>query len=93
ALRGAGDTRWPFYGGLIATYIVRLPIAFAALPVGFAVTIGGLSFTPGLGFGLIAIYIAILGDMYTRAFVNLGRFYSGKWIEIARQSSVGTPSD
>ncbi|MFB6187989.1 MAG: MATE family efflux transporter [Halobacteriaceae archaeon] len=93
ALRGAGDTRWPFYGGLIATYVVRLPIAFAALPVGYAVTIGGLHFAPGLGFGLLAIYIAILGDMYTRAFVNLGRFYSGKWIEIARQSSVGTPSD
>ncbi|WP_232686802.1 MATE family efflux transporter [Halobacterium zhouii] len=88
-LRGAGDTRWPFYGGIISTYVVRLPLAFVALPVGFAFTFGplslgplaipALSFSPGLGFGLVAIYAAILGDMYARAAVNLVRFRSGAW--------------
>ncbi|MFC3477896.1 MATE family efflux transporter [Halobacterium litoreum] len=88
-LRGAGDTRWPFYGGIIGTYAVRLPLAFVALPVGFALSAGpyalgplaipAVSFAPGLGLGLIAVYAAILGDMYARAAVNLARFKSGAW--------------
>ncbi|MFB6068752.1 MAG: MATE family efflux transporter [Halobacterium sp.] len=88
-LRGAGDTRWPFYGGLVGTYLVRLPLAFVALPVGYALSAGpyalgpvsvpAVSVAPGMGFGLLAIYAAILGDMYARAAVNLARFKSGAW--------------
>nr|WP_231751428.1 MATE family efflux transporter [Halogeometricum sp. CBA1124] len=63
ALRGAGDTRWPFYGGLLGTYVVRLPVAFAALPVGFAVSAFGVTVAPGLGWALPAVYAAILADM------------------------------
>jgi len=86
-LRGAGDTSWPFYGGLLGTYIVRLPVAFAALPVGFtiAVPLLGLTVAPGLGWALPAVYVAILGDMYARAVVNVVRFESGKW------RAIGSP--
>ena len=98
ALRGAGDTRWPFYGGIISTYVVRLPIAFLALPVGYAVTTGPhvvagvtiptISFSPGIGLGLLAIYAAILGDMYARAAVNLARFASGAWETVSRNAAA-----
>jgi putative MATE family efflux protein len=101
-LRGAGDTSWPFYGGIIGTYVVRLPLAFAALPVTYIVAIGplalgpitlpSLSVTPGLGWGIWGIYVAILGDMYSRALVNLIRFASGRWKVVARRSSVGADS-
>ncbi|WP_232703319.1 MATE family efflux transporter [Halobacterium wangiae] len=95
-LRGAGDTRWPFYGGILGTYVVRLPLAFVALPVGYAISVGpvalgpiavpALSVAPGMGLGLIAIFAAILGDMYARAAVNLVRFRSGAW------RAYGTPT-
>ncbi|MFC7201031.1 MATE family efflux transporter [Halospeciosus flavus] len=96
ALRGAGDTRWPFYGGLLATYVARLPVAFLA-PTATALTLGpyavaGLAVPAvtvgfGLGLGLPAIFVAILADMYTRALVNLVRFRSGAW------KAFGTPPE
>lgn len=98
-LRGAGDTSWPFYGGILGTYLVRLPLAIAALPVAYAVAIGpvvlgpvtipSLSFSPGLGWGIWAVYAAILGDMYARAVVNVVRFASGQWIDVANRADVG----
>ncbi|NIB98279.1 MATE family efflux transporter [Halobacterium sp. R2-5] len=94
-LRGAGDTRWPFYGAISGTYLVRLPLAFAALPAGFAVgpfALGPVAIpavSPGLGLGLTAIFAAILGDMYVRAAVNLVRFKSGAW----RAYGAKTPTD
>ncbi len=93
ALRGAGDTRWPFYGTLFGTYGLRLPIAFLALPVGYAVTLGPLSFAPGRGLGVVAIYAAILLDLYARAGVNAVRFATGRWKAIARTASVGAGGD
>ncbi|MCG1004534.1 MULTISPECIES: MATE family efflux transporter [Halobacterium] len=94
-LRGAGDTRWPFYGAVAGTYLVRLPLAFAALPASFAVgpfALGPLSIpavSPGMGLGLTAIFAAILGDMYVRAAVNFVRFKSGAW----RAYGVKTPAE
>ena len=93
ALRGAGDTRWPFYGTMAATYLVRLPVAFLALPVAYTVTVGPLSLSPGLGWGLPAVYAAILLDLYLKAGVNTARFASGRWRAVARSSSVGTTAD
>ncbi|WP_313693109.1 MATE family efflux transporter [Halorarum halobium] len=105
ALRGAGDTRWPLYGGLISTYVVRLPVAVLALPVAYSVTVFagplatslGLPETvvplPGLGLGLLAVYLAILGDMYARAAVNLVRYWSGAWKDVARRAGVGSTAD
>jgi len=89
SLRGAGDTRWPLYGTLLGSYAIRLPIAALALPAGTAVTVAGLSVAPGLGLGTPAIFLAILGDFYTKAAVNTGRFYSGAWTAVARAAGVG----
>ena len=88
-LRGAGDTRWPLYGTVAATYLVRIPLATLALPTTFVLAAGGISITPGLGLGLPAIYAAILADFYLKAAVNTGRFWSGRWKEVARRSNVG----
>jgi len=93
ALRGAGDTSWPFYGSLLGTYAVRLPIAALALPTGFVVTALGVSVAPGMGWGLLAVYAAVLGDMYARAGVNVVRYWSDAWKEIAARSEVGAAAD
>jgi putative MATE family efflux protein len=93
ALRGAGDTRWPFYGTLLGTYALRLPLAFLALPVGYVVTFGPLSVAPGRGLGLVAVYAAILVDLYAKAGVNAARFATGRWKAVARASRVSAGGD
>ncbi|PSQ05011.1 MATE family efflux transporter [Halobacteriales archaeon QS_6_71_20] len=104
-LRGAGDTRWPLYGGLLGTYAVRLPIAVLALPTGYAVTLfaGPLAATlglaplvvplPGMELGLVAVFAAIVGDLYARAVVNLVRYWSDAWKRVARESGLGATPD
>jgi Na+-driven multidrug efflux pump len=53
-----------------------------------ALTVPGVSFAPGMGWGLAAIFAAILGDMYTRAAVNLIRFRSGAWRAYGRPTTA-----
>jgi putative MATE family efflux protein len=93
SLRGAGDTRWPLYGTILGTYVVRLPIASLALPAGFAVTVFGVSVPFGVGLGYTAVFGAIVADFYVKAAVNTGRFRSGKWRDVARASGVGASAD
>lgn len=91
SLRGAGDTRWPLYGTFVGSYLYRIPVAVLALPAGFAVTVPlvGISIAPGLGWGLPAIFAAVVGNYYVKAAVNTGRFCTGKWRAVARASGVG----
>jgi putative MATE family efflux protein len=90
SLRGAGDTRWPFYGTVAGSWVVRLPIAATALPAGVvSLSVAGFTLDPGLGLGVPAVFAAILADMYLRAAVNTLRFWSGDWIAVARRSEVG----
>jgi len=88
SLRGAGDTRWPLYGTILGTYVVRLPIASLALPAGFAVTLLGVSVPLGANMGYTAVFAAIVADFYVKAAVNTGRFRSGKWRAVARASGI-----
>jgi Na+-driven multidrug efflux pump len=46
-----------------------------------------------MGLGLVAVFAAILGDMYTRALVNGLRYWSDAWKDVAREANVGTTSD
>lgn len=87
-LRGAGDTRWPLYGAIIGAYILKLPIALLALPAGFTIALGPIAIMPGLGLGYIAVFAAILAEMYARAVVNTFRFHTGAWKEIGRSGGI-----
>lgn len=89
SLRGAGDTRWPLYGTIAGSYLVRLPIAALALPKAVEFTALGITISPGLGYGVPAIFAALLADFYVKAAVNTGRFYSGAWRAVARRAAVG----
>ena len=93
SLRGAGDTRWPLYGTFAGSYLVRLPVAALALPAGYAVTVLGVSVAPGLGWGLPAIFVALIADFYVKAGVNTARFWTGKWKAVARAADVGSAGD
>lgn len=70
-LRGAGDTRWPFYGNLLGFYGWMLPFSY----------LFGIALNVGIG----AVLIGLLGSYFIPGFVNLYRFKSGKWKEISRK--------
>ena len=65
ALRGAGDTAAPFYIGLVSMWGIRI---FGAWLFGFV-----------FGFGALAIFWAMVADIFMRAVLLLIRFRKGKW--------------
>jgi putative MATE family efflux protein len=70
ALRGAGDTRWPWLFVLLGYLLVRLPLTY-------------LLATPkssgGLGWGLYGAWIAMFADLNVRALLVASRFSHGGW--------------
>jgi putative MATE family efflux protein len=70
ALRGAGDTTWPFIAALIGQYAVALPAAVVGL------------LTP---LGVWGLYLAVvLGALVPIAF-NLWRYRTGRWKAVSRE--------
>ncbi len=78
ALRGAGDVRYPMWVTSCAVWLIRLPVgAFLGLPavcVPFTSTC-----VPGLGLGLVGIYMALIVEASVRAILLYLRFRGGKW--------------
>ena len=71
ALRGSGDTRWPFYGKLVGLYGVMLPVAYLA------------AVTP---LGIAALYLALLAETAVPAAVTYYRFRTGAWLPAATEA-------
>ncbi|MFQ6012624.1 MAG: MATE family efflux transporter [Thermoplasmata archaeon] len=65
ALRGAGDTRWPFYATLVGIYGLRLPLSFF---LGYV-----------LGLGLLGVWAALPVEYYLRSVIVGQRFQTGAW--------------
>ena len=73
ALRGSGDTRWPFYGKLVGLYGAALPIAYLAVS------------SP---LGLTALYLALFAETVVPAAVTYYRFRTGAWIPPGRPDAT-----
>ncbi|MEE9163407.1 MAG: MATE family efflux transporter [Thermoplasmata archaeon] len=65
ALRGAGDTRWPFYATLVGIYGLRLPLSFI---LGFQ-----------LELGIVGVWAALPIEYYIRSVIVRQRFQTGAW--------------
>jgi putative MATE family efflux protein len=63
-LRGAGDTRWPFYATLVGLYFAAVPVAYLGVE---------------LGFGVNALAAAMLFETYVPAALALYRFRGSGW--------------
>lgn len=70
ALRGAGDTRWPWLFVLMGYLAVRIPLT---LWLSSPQTQGGL------GWGLQGAWIAMFADLYVRSTLLASRFLQGGW--------------
>lgn len=69
ALRGAGDTRWPFAASLVGRYAFALPVA----------TLGTV--TP---LAVVGLYLALLLETLVPAGINLWRFRTNRWKAVSR---------
>ncbi|MCJ2531363.1 MAG: MATE family efflux transporter [Candidatus Thermoplasmatota archaeon] len=65
ALRGAGDTRWPFYATLVGIYGLRLPLSFL---LGYQ-----------LGLGIFGVWVTLPIEYYIRSIIVGRRFRTGAW--------------
>jgi putative MATE family efflux protein len=73
ALRGAGDTRWPWLFVLLGYLLVRLPLTYwLTTPEAYG----------GLGWGLFGAWIAMFADLSVRAGLVMARFLQGGWRHI-----------
>ena len=72
ALRGAGDTRWPWLIVLFGYLVVRLPLTYY-----LAGPEEGAAF--GLGWGLQGAWIAMFADLHVRGALVAARFLQGGW--------------
>ncbi len=71
ALRGAGETRWPWIVVLTGYLGVRLPLTYL---------LAGQAADPGTG--LLGAWIAMFIDLHLRALMIAGRFLQGRWRSI-----------
>lgn len=67
-LRGAGDTAFTAMASTVSVTVVRTVISYVC---GFA-----------LGWGIVGIWLGILGDQLSRYILASRRFKKGKWVEI-----------
>lgn len=65
ALRGAGDTRWPFVFTLVGLLGVRIPLAYW--------------FTGPLDLGVHGAWYAMIADIFVRCSLVSWRFWHGGW--------------
>jgi Na+-driven multidrug efflux pump len=78
SLRGAGDVRYPMWVTTIAVWIVRIPTgAFMGLNE-VCIPFTNLCL-PGLGWGLVGIYAALIVESAFRAVLFYRRYREGKW--------------
>ena len=70
ALRGAGDTRWPFVASLLGRYAFALPAAALGLV------------TP---LGIVGLYLALLLETFVPGGINFWLFRTGRWKAISRR--------
>ena len=65
-LRGAGDTKWPFYISLAGMWIIRVPVAFVLINV--------------FNWGLHAVWVGMAIDLTLRGLLSLWRLYKRGWL-------------
>ncbi len=70
-LRGAGDTKWPFYISLAGMWLLRVPVAFLLINV--------------FAWGLEAVWVGMALDLILRGLISLWRFEKRGWVHVWEQ--------
>ncbi|AEN06479.1 MATE family efflux transporter [Halolamina sp.] len=95
-LNGARRTKTSLFVDLGKYWGLRFPIAVAALPAGYAVSVLGVSVAPGLGLGMEAIFWAVTGSNIVAA-LALGVYFryatNTGMLERAAETAADSVSD
>jgi len=67
-LRGAGDTKWPFYISLAGMWLLRVPVAYTLITF--------------FGWSLHAVWVGMALDLFLRGLISLWRFRKGVWVHV-----------
>ncbi len=67
-LRGAGDTKWPFYISLAGMWLLRVPVAFVLIHF--------------FAWGLEAVWVGMALDLLVRGLISLWRFQKRSWVHV-----------
>lgn len=73
-LRGAGDTRWPFYISVVGMWLIRLPLAFVLIHI--------------FAWDLTAVWLGMALDWVVRGIISYVRFRRRKWLEAWKDQGV-----
>ena len=79
ALRGAGDTRWPFFYTMIGMIGVRIPLAL--MLARDQVSLPMIGVVHGIGLGVIGAWCAMLADIGLRSVLITIRYARGRWMD------------
>jgi putative MATE family efflux protein len=93
---GARRTRTSLVVDLLKYWVVRLPIAALALPVGFSVSLLGLTMAPGFGMGVTAVFWAVtVSNVVAAVGVGLYYWYTTRegMLERAAERATGRTAD
>lgn len=83
AFRAAGDIRFTMVVSVVSMWIFR--VAFAYILAQDTVTIFKLLSFPGVGMGVMGVWIAMFADWCVRTAFFLWRLISGKWLTKAQK--------
>ena len=75
ALRGVGDTRWPFLITILGFLGIRIPLALYLANSSLAIPVLGVT----LQAGLYGAWCAMVIDLFVRSILSVGRFAHGGW--------------
>ncbi|MDD4097306.1 MAG: MATE family efflux transporter [Lentisphaeria bacterium] len=73
ALRGAGDTKWPFYISIIGMWGVRLTTCYLFLHI--------------FGWGVRGAWLSMLVDLSLRGLLFYGRWHSNRWTQAMERTA------
>ena len=80
AFRASGDVRFPMVVSLISMWTFRVALSYFFAPESF--TVLGLFTLPGLGMGVMGVWVAMTIDWFFRTILFTYRYLSEKWLSI-----------
>ncbi|MEZ6242987.1 MAG: MATE family efflux transporter [Phycisphaerales bacterium] len=83
ALRGAGDVKVVMWLTWVATYLIRLPLAYLLSGVDIPLGNGHFIVNPSpVDWGLVGLWIALCGEVSLRSLIFVARFLQGGWARV-----------
>lgn len=80
AFRASGDVRFPLIVSMISMWSFRVALSYFFAPASF--TVLGLFTLPGLGMGVMGVWVAMTVDWLFRTVLFLIHYCKGKWLHV-----------